>query len=51
MVARQIQREVARRVAQRPASSAASRKDPRLREHYGEGLVVVVNPETKTISP
>jgi hypothetical protein len=46
---RQIQEDAARRVAQFPANSAPSEKEEGLFEHYGEGLVVVVDRTTKTI--
>lgn len=44
MVERQVDRDIAKRVAEWPESTAASRKDETLREHYGQGLVVVVDP-------
>jgi hypothetical protein len=47
--ARQIQEDAARRVAQFPDSSAPSEKEDGVWEHYGEGLVVVVNRQSKTI--
>lgn len=49
MIERQVSEDVAREVAQNPSGSAPSRKEARLEERYGQGLVVVVDPNTKTI--
>lgn len=46
---RGIDVETARRVAAHPEQTTPSRKSPDVREHVGEGLVVVVNPELRTI--